>query len=354
MLTIVLQAGGWRTVYLNEALTEGLAPEGLKEYISQRARWCLGMMQIARSSYGPLSRAAIRLRDRWSILDATAYWLTTFPFRIGALVFPLLYWYFDILVVDATVPDVISYFGVYYLWTMAVLNVLSRGNVVPFINDVSQLIGAPQIARAAIVGLLRPHGHPFKVTAKGGDRSHIQVQWRLMAPFAVLLTLTIAGLLLGIVFDRFAYFDAGDGKTVVLFWTIYNVFVLVLTIIVCVELPRREQHVADRPERAELVDHQVQGVWIVGLTTTNTRIRGVELPEGHRVALRIPGVGEVAATSLGAIGDGSLLQFHTTLEQAEALHLRLFAEDNVPGISGALMNALIRDLAHRLTFTRSA
>lgn len=353
MLTVVLQNAGWRTVYLNEALTEGLAPEGLKEYITQRGRWCLGMMQIARSHVGPLSRSKIRPRDRWSVLDAGIYWLTTFPFRIAALVYPLLYWYFNVIVVDARVPDVLSYFGVYYLWTLVALNHVSKGNVVPIINDVSQLVGAFQISRAALVGLFRPHGHPFKVTAKGGDRAKIQVQWQLMAPFVIILLLTLAGLTLGMVSDRFAFFDAGDGKAVVLFWTLYNIFVLAFTIIVCIELPRKERHVADAPERADLViDGKARQVWITALTTGDVRLRGLELPAGQVVSLRIEEVGTLEAVSLGAAHDGSRLQLLTTPEQADALDLKLYAEDNVPGIAGARSLLLLRDLARRLAFTR--
>ncbi|MBF9031593.1 glycosyltransferase [Rhodobacterales bacterium HKCCE3408] len=353
MLTVVLQNAGWRTIYLNEALTEGLAPEGLKEYITQRGRWCLGMMQIARSHVGPLSRSKIRLRDRWSVLDAGTYWLTTFPFRIAALVYPLLYWYFNVIVVDARVPDVISYFGVYYLWTLAALNYVSKGNVVPIINDVSQLVGAFQISRAAITGLFRPHGHPFKVTAKGGDRSRIQVQWTLAMPFIILLALTLVGLTIGIVADRFAYFDAGDGKSVVLFWTLYNVFVLTFTLIVCVELPRKERHVADAPERANLIDGgEERQVWIAGLTTSDVRLRGVEVPLRRQVTLQIAGIGDVAAVSLGPSHDGTRLQLLTTREQADALDLKLYAEDNVPGVAGARFALLVRDLARRVAFTR--
>jgi cellulose synthase (UDP-forming) len=351
MLTVVLQNAGWRTVYLNEALTEGLAPEGLKEYITQRARWCLGMMQIAHSKVGPFSRSALRLRDRWSVLDAGTYWVTTFPFRIAALVYPLLYWYFNILVVDATVPDVISYFGVYYLWTLASLNRLSRGNIVPLINDVSQLVGAFQITRAAFTGLFQPHGHPFKVTAKGGDRGRIQAQWRLMAPFAVLLALTLIGLTLGMVSDRFAFFDAGDGKTVVLFWTLYNAFVLALTIVVCIELPRRERHVADTAEQAELVDGRTRRkVWVYGLTMSELRLRSIVVPEARTVNLVLNQVGVIEATSLGSASDGTRLQLLTTPEQYDALLLRLYAEDSVPGIGGARPWMLARNLARRLAF----
>ena len=349
MLTVVLQNAGWRTAYLNEALTEGLAPEGLKEYITQRGRWCLGMMQIARSYVGPFSRSKLRLRDRWSVLDAGIYWLTTFPFRIAAIIFPLLYWYFDIIVVDARVADVIAYFGVYYAWTLTALNFIARGSIVPIINDVSQLVGAFQISQAAIVGLFKPHGHPFKVTAKGGDRSKVQVQWSLMMPFLILLALTVVGLVLGIVSDRFASFEAGDGKTVVLFWTLYNVVVLMMTALVCVELPRTERHVADLPEAAEIVDGGAGRVWLVDLTTQEVRARGIDLPEDSYLRLAIPDVGEVDAVSRGRAGnDGTRLQLFTTPEQADALNLKLYAKDNVPGIPGSQTVALLRDLALRL------
>ncbi|MEI9916828.1 MAG: glycosyltransferase family 2 protein [Methylovirgula sp.] len=36
---------GFRTIFLNEMLSMGLAPEGLSSYISQRSRWCLGAIQ---------------------------------------------------------------------------------------------------------------------------------------------------------------------------------------------------------------------------------------------------------------------------------------------------------------------
>ncbi|MDD3506607.1 MAG: hypothetical protein PHX65_08705, partial [Sulfurimonas sp.] len=90
-------------VYLNEALTEGLAPEGLKEYVTQRARWCLGLMQIARSRVGPLAHNRLRLRDRWSVIDSVLFWWTTFSFHIASMVFPLLYWFFNVIVINASV-----------------------------------------------------------------------------------------------------------------------------------------------------------------------------------------------------------------------------------------------------------
>ena len=53
LLTLRLRQIGYRTVYLNERLSLGLAPEGLREYIVQRSRWCLGFMQICVGRSGP-------------------------------------------------------------------------------------------------------------------------------------------------------------------------------------------------------------------------------------------------------------------------------------------------------------
>ena len=351
MLTLTLQNAGWKSVYLAEPLTEGLAPEGLKEYVTQRARWCLGLMQIARSSLGPLARNNLRLRDRWSVTDSVFYWLTTFPFRIAAIVYPLLYWFGNITVVDARLPDVISYFGAYYIWILIVLNLLSRGMVVPILNDVSQLIGAIPISRAAIVGLLKPKGHPFSVTAKGGDRSRIVVQWRMMAPFAAMLLLTLLGLTIGIFSDRFAFNDAGDGKAVVLFWTIYNLFVLSVTIIACIELPRRERHVADAPEKAEFITGDTRrNLWITSLKSDTVRLRGQPFPEGTRGHLRIADIGDVEGYVIARLPDGARLHLLPTDPQREALLLRFYAEDNMPGVSRVRTSALLGDIARRLSF----
>ncbi|MDR6759564.1 cellulose synthase (UDP-forming) [Mycoplana sp. BE70] len=349
MLTLALQEIGFRTVYLNEPLTEGLAPEGLKEYVTQRARWCLGLMQIARGRLGPLAKNRLRLRDRWSVMDSVFYWLTTFSFRLAAMTFPLLFWFFNIAVVDASVSDVIRYFGPYIIWVLFVLNFISSGMVVPIVNDVGQLLGAIPITRAAVVGLIKPKGHPFSVTAKGGDRTKVVVQWRLMIPFAVLAALTFAGLLIGIFSDHFAHNDAGDGKVIILFWTLYNLVVLGVTLAVCVELPRIEKHFADQPERVVIsVGGALRRVWMTDLTQQSARIRGLALDAGHRLEIKIRGVGVMPATVIESTADGGVLSLSMQPDQYDALLRRLYAEGSVPSITSTRMSGILSDGISRL------
>ncbi len=61
--------------------------------------------------------------------DSVLYWATTFPFRLAALVYPLLYWFASITVVDATVPYVIRYFGTWLkVYVVTALNfAVTRG-----------------------------------------------------------------------------------------------------------------------------------------------------------------------------------------------------------------------------------
>jgi len=353
LMSLTLQAKGWKTVYLNEPLSEWLAPEGLKEYVTQRARWCLGLMQIARSSMGPFRRNGLRLRDRWSVIDSVFYWLPSFAFRLAAVAFPLLYWFGNVIVVDAPLTDVIRYFATYYVWTLAVMNLLSPGMVVPVLHDVSQLISSIPITRAAVTGLTRPKGHPFSVTAKGGDRNRVVVQWRMMAPFAALLVLTVLGLTLGIFADGFAYSDAGDGKWVILFWTLYNLLVLGLAVLSCIELPRAEVHVADRPERVTFRadgDGDEWTLWITSLTMDTVRLRGAVFPAETRGTIEIEGVpGRVKAYVIRPTADGARVQLLPDTEQRDAFFVRFYAEGSAPGVANVRASALLGDLAERLS-----
>lgn len=356
LVTLALQNRGWRTVYLSEPLTEGLAPEGLKEYITQRARWCLGLMQIARGPFGPLSSNNLRLRDRWSVVDSVLFWTSTFSFRIAALVFPLLYWFFNVTVVDATVPDVISYFGTYFLFVLVALNFVSGGLVVPFVNDVSQLLGAVPITRAAWTGLIHPKGHAFKVTAKGGDRSRTVVQWGLMRPFAIVFGLTLLGLLMGLFSWRFAFGDAGDGKVVILFWTVYNLMVLGLTMFACVELPRRERHLGDVPERVEVAIAGLAGtqrVWARGLSTATVRLRGIAVPLGADVTIALADVGAVAGVVEVSESGGAIVRLQPDTAQREALLRRLYAEGDAPNVVSTRLPKVMFDFVMRLGTGRS-
>jgi cellulose synthase (UDP-forming) len=83
-----MEEHGYRTIYLNEPLSMGLAPEGLHAYITQRSRWCLGAIQQIYTRWSFLGRAHLRPISRLSSFDGSFYWIFTFPFKILMLTAP--------------------------------------------------------------------------------------------------------------------------------------------------------------------------------------------------------------------------------------------------------------------------
>lgn len=237
LLTLRLQRNGYRTVYLNERLSFGLAPEGLKEYVTQRSRWCLGFMQIVRGPDGPFRlRNGLRLRDRISLIDSLSYWTAAHAFRIACFVVPVLYLLFDIRALTVDVVEGIAHFVPYYLAQLMVVSWLSERRVLPIVTDITQLLAAREVLKAAAIGLLFPKGHKFHVTAKGGDRSKRLVQWRMLSMFVMFLALTIAGLVLTFTLDPVRSWQ--NSAAIALYWSWYNIVVLIAAIAVCIERPR--------------------------------------------------------------------------------------------------------------------
>jgi cellulose synthase (UDP-forming) len=324
LLTLRLKEKGFTTAYLNEPLTYGLAPEGLKEYITQRSRWCLGFMQIARGRSGPLSpRSTLALLDRLSLVEVFLNWTAVYVSRAIGLTIPLVSLAFDIHPFQASIPDVAMRFLPYWLWSGLAMHWLSGGCVVPILSDVSQIIVMPQIFKAVFVGLMRPQGHKFQVTAKGGDRTRWFVEWGVMRPFAILIALSIAAIVV-------AFYWNGRADTIrysapALAWTWYNLVVLTVLCFVCVERPR--MRAAERFASRDLAKIKLpegdRTMQLADLSITGARVFG-KAPRslGERIELELNGV-RLAATIVRVETEAFAVGFARTFETRVAM-IRLF------------------------------
>jgi cellulose synthase (UDP-forming) len=234
LLSLRLRERGYRTVYLNEVLSVGLAPEGLKEYIDQRCRWALGFVQICLGPSGPLRFSnKLPLLDRMMLIDTFLHWSATYCFRLLGLIVPALYLLFGIQAVHANVTEAIFYFIPYFAAQVTVVAWISRGRVLPIMLDLSQLLCADAIITSVAVAMFKSRGHKFKVTTKGRSRDTTFVQWHLLRGFVFYLVLTVAGILWAFVLDDTR--PLADASGVALFWSWYNLLVLVLACLVTVE-----------------------------------------------------------------------------------------------------------------------
>jgi cellulose synthase (UDP-forming) len=316
LVTLRLKERGFRTVYLNEPLTLGLAPEGLKEYIVQRSRWCLGFMQIVRGPSGPFSRQRrISLLDRMFLIDNFLNWFAAHGYRLLGILVPITYLLFDVIAVDVDVSQFVTVFLPFFLWQSVTMSWLTSGRVIPIFSDVAQLLSAPSLMRACYQGLFKPKGQKFKVTAKGGDRSKRFVEWPMLRTFLILLVLTLAGIVWSFIL---AEPDHANAAILALFWSWYNIVLLTIACYVCIEQPRQR--------KAERFDTNELAVIAKGGALSTFRLFDISLngagfsgtspgKAGDRVAVRIAGTKNLTGRLMRVRENSFAVEFDDTPAQ---------------------------------------
>ena len=297
-----LWSHGWATRFLNETLSVGLAPESAAAMHDQRNRWCRGSLQILFTRYGPFG-PGFSLPQRLFFLQS--YWLlgAFLPLFYAAL--PIVVWGFGYQVfghVDSTEilwMPVLLLAGIWigFLW-------LGRGTWIPIVTQAIQLYLAVEMLPTALTSLIKPFGRSLvrirPVTAKG-KLAGPQAFDRLT--FGVLFTLgsMIVGSVLLAIFAPSTALRSPAEQTAALGWTLFDLTILGVALMLCIQLPYRrlEERVRLRqaatiriPARPDvpvlLRDLSVSGAGLLLMGDIRLRI-------GDAVALEAPGLGLLEA-----------------------------------------------------------
>ncbi|MGH6843070.1 MAG: PilZ domain-containing protein, partial [Methylocella sp.] len=270
-----MEEHGNRTIYLNEPLSMGLAPEGLHAYITQRSRWCLGAIQQIYTRWSFAGRARLRPISRLSSFDGTFYWIFTFPFKILMLTGPMIYWWTSTAVIDADASALIGYLAPSAAGGIIFICYYGRKFVLPVMTDVTQLLPSFVIVQTVIAGLRRPFGRPFKVTPKGSCSDGVTIQWTSLLPFAAVALVTFLGILINT--SAYSELNVEPGFGVNVFWSIYNIAVLLLAVAVCIELPQKREDARLLAREAAVIQGQGQpdsACTIVDISLGGAKIAG--------------------------------------------------------------------------------
>jgi cellulose synthase (UDP-forming) len=348
LLTVRLRERGYKTLYLNEKLSAGLAPEGINEYAVQRTRWCLGLVQICRGRSGPFRLGnGLPILFRISLIETFLYWGASFLFRMWCMLAPALYFLFNIRMVQADLSDAIAHFAPMVITQVAITTWLGGGRMLPLIADVYQMLIAPEIITVVALTVMRPGGHKFKVTAKGIHYASLNVHWRLLFRFLVLASITILGLAKVFAFDHADLIE--DGGALNLFWAWYNLLVLTICCLVCIEQPRRRLDerfstkervlikIGDQARVYEVTDVSASGMRLAGEisdpvgTPANVILGRIESP----VVIARKGANDFAVSF---IGDGA----------REAMTRRVYSERYGKPLDEIYPSRVLRRILHRL------
>lgn len=234
-ITYALLARGKRTLYLNESLAIGLAPESVPEYIKQRVRWCSGTMQHIFLPTGPF-RGRLSLLQRLFYLETVVYWLT-FPFTVLLLLAPIVYWFTGVAALQGADDKLLLVLIPRFLASYILVYWLSHRKVMPPITMVQRCLAAFHLTAALAKAIVQPFGSPFKVTAKGQDRDRVVIQWSILRIFVALGVALVLGMVMNLS-GFYTVVPINDLTAVDVAWSGLTLLLLSLCGMACVERPK--------------------------------------------------------------------------------------------------------------------
>ncbi|MDX0615928.1 glycosyltransferase [Sinorhizobium medicae] len=236
LTTLSMLNRGFKTRYLNERLSMGLAAENLTGYFVQRERWCQGGIQTLYLHNGPLRGPGLSLFQRVMFLPMS--WLVQYLVRFIVLLIPIVYLWFGALplyftdvadYVSNQVPLLAAYFLLMF-W-------LTPTRYLPLVSTAVGTFSTFRMLPTVLSSLVRPFGKPFKVTPKGSSNEENSFDAYTFTWIAGFIVVTALGLLINIVPETARI--EGSFSAIAALWSGINIVVLIIASLICFEKPRR-------------------------------------------------------------------------------------------------------------------
>jgi cellulose synthase (UDP-forming) len=314
LLSMTLLRKDYVTRYLCERLAFGLAPETIDAFFTQRQRWARGAIQILYLANGPLGR---NLTIMQRLLFLPTHWLSLGLRSLIAIVAPIVFLWTGISpVFDVTAFDVLYYLVPMVLALIGGVSAYAPGQHFPLASQVQGTFLSFKILPTVVKTLVRPFGHTFKVTPKGGSSQTSTYAQEIFWAAASLIGLTILGLIINTI-PEWRIVETAHMLPVVAVWSTINVVVLFLVCMVSLQAPRRRGE--DRFELDEPISISGPSGAIWSGRTKDISLSGVRFEvdtdktlatrAGDLVRVFITEVGFVSGTVVRQIGRSLAVQF---------------------------------------------
>lgn len=230
-----LHGKGWRSLYYNRDLAAGMAQESFADVIKQRLRWARGMTQIY-CLENPLLARGLNLAQRFCYFTGIWYFFHGLP-RVIFLIAPLFFLLFGYKTINAGFVEVLIYYLPSFLTVTLGYTIISRGVRHSFWSEVYETAFCIYLSLTTFLTFLSPKRAKFRVTPKGGLNERLNFNWRIVFPQVMIAALTIVGI--GMAITRAIYTpEYAGGIYTNLFWSLYNLVLLLGAIYVAQERPQ--------------------------------------------------------------------------------------------------------------------
>lgn len=292
--TIKLQATGYKTYFVNELLTAGAAAESIGEFVQQRLRWAKGTLQSLYSSTNPLKIKGLRFLQRFIHVYGIIYYIM-FPLQFVVLLFPLFYFFLEIIPIKITLNQMFFFFVPFFLLQQIVFSWLSNNYAAFLSSHVYEYFLYFPISSAILRLLRNPQSKLFRVTNKGISRRNINIEKNYIWPVIVMLALYLSAFF-------YCLYDAPwrfseDIICIMLIWCIFRIVILWTSLQVAIDVPQERNTVRFRHNLVCWVsgNQEVLGARTVNISDEGIRVELNAIPQsftsGGAVSLDIPEIG---------------------------------------------------------------
>lgn len=233
--SIKLQSTGYKTYYLNELLSAGVAAEFTSEFVTQRLRWARGTLQCFFASTNPLTVPGLTLAQRVVHLCGPIHYLP-FVSRFFCLLLPLLFFGFGIVPLNTSGELLLTFFLPYWACQALAMSWLTGGHRSAFWSEVYDTMLCFPMTLTIFSTFLKPFGKPFKVSAKGETKTGLTFNPVVGVPLLVLLALYVPVVIYASLNARWAP-DPGI-FALAIGWSVYSMILLWLSFLASLDVPQ--------------------------------------------------------------------------------------------------------------------
>lgn len=255
---ILIEKKQYVSVGTAEPLASGLSPQDLKDLVQQRTRWGRGVIATGRKMHIFMS-SGLTFAQKMNYWASVWYWYAPLK-RLIYIMSPILYAAFGFMVFKCTLPQVLVFWLPMYVSSNISLRMLSRNIRSTKWTSIYETVLFPYMLLPILFESFGISMKKFKVTGKGTQKNEKGKNFLYSVPFLILIVLSVWGILRCVLI----MLDSGSfGPIVVLFWLLYNLFLLVMALFfVDGRIPYRktERVMVHMPCRIKYQDDEYAGI----------------------------------------------------------------------------------------------
>ncbi len=234
--SMLLQARGWQTIFINETLAMGLSPTSFADYVVQRDRWCRGNIQVLKK-WNPLTLPGLSFMQRLIYFDGVLYWFFGLQ-KIVYIIGPILFLLTSVPVFFADVFTMLLFFAPTYFIASLLFSLFNHKSRTYVWAHIYETALAPFLLVSALSELFLSQKVKFSVTPKDSASNKTHFAFKVGWPHLLIAGISLIALGFGI---RKMLTDVNymiPVYLVNLFWLLYNLMGVFASIMVCFEKQR--------------------------------------------------------------------------------------------------------------------